>query len=139
MKLTYNELKKREVINMADGKSFGHITDIELDFPKGILTGITVQGRKVCALFSFFNRSKLFIPQSEIIKIGGDAILVNVKCGGSCSPNVNLANQNSTQKKNCSPPCPPPCPPCPPPCPPTYPHKNIPSISDILPDDYDDM
>lgn len=132
--MTYNELKKREVINTADGKSFGYVTDLELDFPKGILTGITVQGKKVCAVFSLFNRNKFFIPQSDILKIGGDVILVNVKCGGTCSPNVNLGNSsNRSEKKNCPPPCVNPCqPPCAPP-------RGMPSVQDFIDTDYEDM
>ncbi len=106
MKLSFSQLQKKEVINLADGKSYGYITDLELDFPRGVLTGITVQGRKVCKLFKAFNRSSIFIPENQIMKIGGDVILVNVSCGNSCAQNVNLTPPPPKKPNPCPPPKP---------------------------------
>lgn len=116
MNLSFNDLKKREVINIADGTSFGHIVDLEISFPKGKLTAIIVPSKRGGGFFGFFDRGKLRIEESNIIKIGGDAILVNVKCGDACASSVNL-------NPLCPPPprpapCPPPCGGCAPPCPP---------------------
>ena len=132
MELTYNELRKREVINVVDGKSFGHIVDVNLTFPTGELIGIFVPGRKVGGLFRIFDRSRLYIEEEKILKIGGDVILVEVKCGGACEKHVRLNKSSKPDKKPpYPPPCPPPCdahypPNCPPnqppPCPPH--HKN---------------
>ena len=47
MELTFNELKKRDVINIADGRCLGKITDLKLRFPEGRLVGNTVAGRRV--------------------------------------------------------------------------------------------
>ena len=93
MKLTYNELAKREVINTVDGRSLGKICDIELDFPKGILTAIIVPGKKGCKLFNIFNRNKLYISRRDIVKIGGDVILVKLNCGNVCDDSVNVNPQ----------------------------------------------
>ena len=46
MELSFKDLKKREVINLADGSSFGHITDLVLSFPKGNLVAIVVPGKR---------------------------------------------------------------------------------------------
>ena len=111
MELSFSELSKKEVINMADGRSLGRVCDLTLDFPDGVLTGVFVPGRKNRGIFRIFDKTKIFIPERDIIKIGGDVILVDLKCGDICSPSV---------KRRQNPP-PPPCPPksnqCPPKCP----------------------
>ena len=71
MELTYNELKKRDVINIADGRCLGRITDIKLRFPQGVLVGIFVPGRKRRGIFACFDKSEMFIEESKILKIGG--------------------------------------------------------------------
>lgn len=121
MELNYSELKKRDVINVADGRCLGRITDIRLDFPEGILIGITVPGRKARGLFRIFDKSEMYIDESRIIKIGGDVILVDINCGDLCASGVRVSKGG--HGKNHNPPrppqnCPPnPCPPkhCPPP------------------------
>lgn len=109
MELSYNQLKKRDVINVVDGQCLGKIIDMALDFPDAVLTGIVVPGRKVRGIFKLFNRSRLFIDERSIIKIGGDVILVDIKCGGTCVPSVRLRRDN---QERCRPPkpCPPPQP-----------------------------
>ncbi len=97
MELSFNELKKRDVINVPDGRCLGKITDIRLSFPKGTLAGIIVPGRKSRKFLAFLDRSEIYIDRSRIIKIGGDVILVDI----SSSP-------------------------VPPPCPPQKPPKNCP-------------
>ena len=103
MKLSYKDLRKRDVINVEDGKCLGRITNIELNFPEGVLVGIIVPGRKG---FRLFDRSELYIDQSKIIKIGGDVILVNINCGSVCSPNINL-NKKPPRNPNSLDCCPP--------------------------------
>lgn len=117
MDLTYNELRKRDVINVVDGTCLGRICDLNISFPKGIMTGVYVPGRKGC-FSKFFDRKQIYIDRSKIIKIGGDVILVNVNCGDTCSPSIPERLPPEKQSKS-KPVCPPPCPsPCPPPCPP---------------------
>ena len=81
MELTFKELKKRDVINIADGKCLGRMTDLRLCFPEGILVGITVPGKKSIGLFSFLNKAEMFIGVEKIVKIGGDVILVDLRKG----------------------------------------------------------
>lgn len=109
MELTYNDLKKRDVINIADGKCLGRISDMRFSFPKGVIVGIYVPGRKTNCITRIFDRTLIYIDESRIIKIGGDVILVNL--GENQKPIKDI--------KKCPPPCPSPCPPpCPSPCPP---------------------
>lgn len=114
MELTFNELKKRDVINIADGKCLGRITDLKLKFPEGKLVGIFVPGRKTRRIFCLFDKSEMYIEEQKIIKIGGDVILVDIKCESSSSPIK---------------PCPPQRPPYPPPCPAPKQPKNYSSQS----------
>lgn len=111
MKLTYNELAKREVINTVDGKSLGKISDLELDFPKGILTAIIVPGKKGCKLFNIFNRTKLYISRRDIVKIGGDVILVKLNCGNVCDDSIGVSSPPK-KPEPCNPCKPNPCSPC---------------------------
>ena len=78
MELTFNDLTKKDVVNVVDGKNLGHVTDIKLSFPKGILVGIIVPGRKTNFLSNIFCKTQLYIERRYIVKIGGDAILVKV-------------------------------------------------------------
>ncbi len=109
MELSFLELTKREVISVTDGKSLGFVKDIGLSFPSGIMTGIFVPGKKLKGLSKCFNKTQIFIARNNIVKIGGDVILVDLSKKAKPSP----------PKK---PPCAPVCePPCPPPCPPPFP------------------
>ena len=111
MELTYNELKKRDVINISDGRCLGRITNVKFRFPQGVIVGIFVPGRKV-RCFRLFDRSELYIEERKIVKIGGDVILVDLKCNDTCAPNVKINKPNDCAR----PPSPPPCPPFSQPC-----------------------
>lgn len=90
MNLTFKELQKRDVVNVADGKCLGRITDLTLSFPKGIFKGITVPGRKTNCITRLFNKTEQYIEEKNIIKIGGDVILVDLRCGDSLAGNVDV-------------------------------------------------
>lgn len=132
MELTFKALTKREVINLPDGKSLGFIKDLKLVFPSGTLVGIYVSGKKQKCWQKLFNRSNLYIDQKNIVKIGGDVILVNLS-GSKPKPDcVDVSKKPNTVvppcQPHCSPPCPPPCPqnnPCLPPCPPKRENNTI--------------
>ena len=122
MELLLSELKKRDVINIVDGRCLGRIIDIQFSFPQGVIVGIVVPGRCNRGILKLFDRSRLYIPEKNIIKIGGDVILVDLKCGETCdsSSTVNNTSTLSGAKPCPPPPCHKPCPPpCKPPCPPT--------------------
>ena len=107
MELTFLELAKREVISVTDGKSLGYVKDLGLTFPSGVMTGIFVPGKKLNWFQKCFNKTLIFIERKNIVKIGGDVILVDL--------------YKKEEKRPAKPqiPCPPPCPPtCTPPCPP---------------------
>ncbi len=115
MELSFNELKKRDVINISDGRCLGRLTNLKLKFPQGILTGIYVPGKKR-GLFSCFDKSEIFIEVNKILKIGGDVILVDLRKDAIPRP----------PEPQPLPPCPPPCNPCVPLCPPQNPNVCAP-------------
>lgn len=125
MILSYKELRKREVVNIADGTSFGKITDLKLEFPQGILKGIVVCDRKNGGLFFWFRKTEIYIEDKNIVRIGGDVILVNIKGANCVEPKVIDMKKSGepSSAARCVPSCPPPCPPkpCPPPFPPCPP------------------
>ena len=120
MILSYRELRKRDVVNIADGRSFGKITDLQIEFPRGTLKGITVCDRRRGGFFGLWCKNEIFISEKNVIRIGGDVILVNIKnCDALNAASVDV-NEKSADK-NSVPSCPP-KPPCPPsPCPPVLP------------------
>ncbi len=102
MKLTFKELKEREVINVTDGRSLGKIIDLTLDFPEGKLVGITVPGRNLSWFARIFDKSTLYIDVKQILKIGGDVILVKI----SCNENVYTTPKKRPKPSGCNPPPP---------------------------------
>ena len=74
MNYNYADLKKKEVVNVLDGRYLGKITDIEISFPDGRVTGIIVPGKKN----AFFCSNELIIGLHCIERIGDDAILVRL-------------------------------------------------------------
>lgn len=71
------ELRCKEVVNVIDGRKLGHIIDIVFDLASACVQGIVVPGEK--SFWSAFKApSQLFIPFSCIVKVGEDAILVEL-------------------------------------------------------------
>ncbi len=76
MECSYRELKTKCVINIVDGKNLGRVCDIVFTFPEGRVFGIVVPGSYG---FHLFHRNDIFISLRNIVKIGTDAILVDLK------------------------------------------------------------
>lgn len=138
MILSYKELRKRDVVNIPDGRSFGKITDLKLEFPRGILKGIVVNDGRKSGLLGFFCKNEIFIDEKNIVRIGGDVILVNIKGCTAITPSSVEVNGNSSQKKKPTI-CPPPCPsPCPPPVEPCLTTNSAETFSEELNSDFED-
>lgn len=129
MDLSFKDLRKRDVINLSDGACLGRITNLVLSFPKGVLTGIVVPGRKGFRLFRIFDKNEIFIDEKKIVKIGSDVILVNLKCGDVCGDNTEVG---TSPQKNRGRPQPPYSKPCPPPCSPNGTPNNCPPTCEQL-------
>lgn len=77
MKISFCDLKRKDVVNVCDGKNLGNAYDLIIDTCCGQVLGIVVPISK-----SFFNifksNNNLFIPYNRICKIGQDIILVDI-------------------------------------------------------------
>ena len=77
-KVTYCELRQKEVINVCDGARLGPICDLELDACAGTVLAIVVPGPTRC--FGLIRSAEeLVIPFCRIKKIGEDVILVEIQ------------------------------------------------------------
>ena len=78
-RITYCELRCKEVINTADGSCLGRIIDLEINPCDGAILAIIVPGP--ARFLRFFRGGKeIVIPYCKICKIGDDVILVDIEC-----------------------------------------------------------
>ncbi|HEY8390384.1 MAG TPA: YlmC/YmxH family sporulation protein [Clostridia bacterium] len=76
IQLTYCELRKKDVINLVDGRKLGRLIDVVFNI-KGHIEGFVVPGIKK---WSFFKATDdIFIKWCDIKKIGEDVILVELR------------------------------------------------------------
>lgn len=81
--ISFCELRKKEVVNAADGSRLGHIVDLIISVETKTALGIVAPGKKT----GFFSKEhNIFIPLSSIVKIGEDIILINLAPANDMSP-----------------------------------------------------
>jgi len=99
MDISYNELKSKEIINLADGKKLGHVVDVLFDSINGRVSGIVVPGEK-----RIFRRTdEIFIPLEKVRKIGDDVVLIRFEMQPQYSQNQYgqvISMQNARQMSN---------------------------------------
>lgn len=78
METTFLELKCKQVINVVDGKTLGHIIDIVIDTKSCKVLGLIVPSPSSGWLSCFKSGKEIFIPFDCICKIGVDVILVEL-------------------------------------------------------------
>jgi YlmC/YmxH family sporulation protein len=73
-----SDLVEKEVITLRDGRNLGPISDIEVDLEQGVVEAIIVPGPgKFLGIFA--RENDIVIPWRDIVNIGIDVILVNLK------------------------------------------------------------
>lgn len=77
MDTSYRELKCKDVVNVVDGRNLGRTCDIVFSFPEGQVFGIAVPGKR--GGLHIFRKNDLFISIRNIIKIGADVVLVDLR------------------------------------------------------------
>ena len=71
------DFKRKEVININDGKKLGCVQDVCADLETGMITSIIVPGEnKFTSMFS--NKNDIVIPWEKIHCIGDDVIFVEI-------------------------------------------------------------
>ena len=76
MEMSFSELRTKEVINTADGKRLGKICDMTFCYPENKILGFIVPGNRSFGT----KKTDFFIDLKNIVKIGGDVVLVNIGC-----------------------------------------------------------
>lgn len=70
-----SEFQIKDIVNIADGKKLGNMTDLEINTGTGKIEAIIVSNGT--RLMGFFGREQdIVIPWQKIKKIGADVILV---------------------------------------------------------------
>lgn len=73
--LTITDFQIKDVVNVADGKKLGNITDLDINLVTGKIDAIIIQTSS--KMMGFFGKNdEVVIPWSNIVKIGTDVILV---------------------------------------------------------------
>ncbi|MGG3738700.1 YlmC/YmxH family sporulation protein [Aeribacillus pallidus] len=73
-----SEFQIKDVVNISDGRRLGNIVDFEINTDTGKITAVIIGGSG--KLFGFLGKDDdLFIPWTQIVKIGADVILVRLK------------------------------------------------------------
>lgn len=85
METSLAELRQKEAINVCDGKRLGRICDVVFTYPEGKVLGLVVPGGRGFR----FGKADLFIDLKNVVKIGVDVVLVNIKVAPKPSKKKN--------------------------------------------------
>ena len=97
MDTSFLELRCKEVVNVVDGRRLGSICDVVFNLESGCFLGIVVPGEKT-SFWSFKGGTELFIPLTQIVKLGEDTVLVEV-FSNSQNPETPLIASAQKKKK----------------------------------------
>lgn len=71
-----SELRQKEIINIADGKRLGFVSDVEINMETGTIEAIIIPSES--KLFRVISKDNdIVIPWEDIKKIGVDVILID--------------------------------------------------------------
>jgi len=76
--MTFSQLRKKDVICVADGRLIGRVTDLELDERSGQIRTLIVPGGAGLGCFFHGDKNQTVIPWQQIACIGDDVILVSL-------------------------------------------------------------
>ncbi|MBS5851671.1 MAG: YlmC/YmxH family sporulation protein [Firmicutes bacterium] len=96
---SFAELTRKSVINVADGKELGKACDLIFS-SCGNVCGIVVPGKK-SIIKSITSADTIYIPWNRIMKIGADAVLVEL-VGNYASTMSDADTQIQEQNKDIS-------------------------------------
>lgn len=79
-----SELQAKDVVSITDGKRLGQIGDLDIDLENGVIRAVIVPGGGRF-LGMFGNAQDYVIPWNQIVKIGADVVLVELRAGHESS------------------------------------------------------
>ena len=72
----FSHLRRKEVINICDGRRLGFVGDLELKVPEGEVKALIVFGP--CRFFGLFGRGEdFYVPWDCVQRFGDDIILID--------------------------------------------------------------
>ena len=75
MRITFEELSCKEVVNICDGKRLGYTENLEINMVDGKIISLIIPGpSKMFGLIQ--SQEDYVIPFGKIVKVGDDVILV---------------------------------------------------------------
>lgn len=93
LETSFCELRKKEVVNLEDGKRLGHFIDMVFELNSGRILGFVLPSLN--RFFGLFKSNQdIFVPYQSILKIGEDVIMVELS--GSY---VSTLEQNGAKAK----------------------------------------
>ena len=75
--MTFSQLRKKDVICVADGRLIGRVTDLQLDERSGQIQSLIVPAGAGVGCFFHGEKSQNAIPWQQVACIGDDVILVS--------------------------------------------------------------
>ncbi|MGN1200766.1 MAG: YlmC/YmxH family sporulation protein [Candidatus Caccovivens sp.] len=97
MDTSFLELRCKEVVNIVDGRRLGHIVDVVFNLESGCVLGVVVPGEK-SFWQCFKGGAELFIALSQIVKVGEDAVLVELFAQNSTAPYIMGTDTKKNKK-----------------------------------------
>lgn len=80
-----SELQAKDIINIVDGRRLGGIGDLDIDLESGLIRSLIIP--PAARLFGLFvSGEEVVIPWNQIVKIGSDVVLVDLRQGVESSP-----------------------------------------------------
>ena len=93
---SFCELRKKEVVNLDDGRRLGKFVDVIFELQSGKILGFSLPGaNKFLGIFK--TGDDIFVPYQSILKIGDDVILIELS--SACSPSVMKMQNSQNQAK----------------------------------------
>lgn len=81
-RMTFSELRKKDVVCMGDGRVIGRVSDLQLDPSTGQIRALIVPAGSCFSTFLHGEKNQAVIPWGQIACIGDDVILVSAAvCG----------------------------------------------------------
>jgi YlmC/YmxH family sporulation protein len=75
--MKFSDLRRKEVVNVQDGKSLGCISDLIIESDGKVVSMVMPGPFKFAAMFG--PESGVLVPWSNIVKLGEDVILVKME------------------------------------------------------------
>ncbi|MCY0874826.1 MAG: YlmC/YmxH family sporulation protein [Firmicutes bacterium] len=90
-----SELQAKDVVNVADGRKLGVIGDLDIDLDSGLVRSMIIPpSGKFFGMIA--NGEEVVIPWSQIVKIGSDVVLVDIRAGESDNAYLNTSRSSLT-------------------------------------------